>query len=329
MDPLTHAISGAALARALPRHRLPTAQWLLIVLLAMAPDADYVLHYFSDTLYLTHHRGITHSLLMLPLWTWLIASLMPRSRERYPVLPWLIGAALAMHILLDIATSFGTMILAPFSDWRASFDLVFIIDPIFTGLMLLPLLFGIFLKDRARLLGLLSLALMGFYLALTLASHHKALELARQQQPAALSVAALPLPFSPFHWQLIATYPGQYQRAAVNLLPGFTGTESLFPERFRKRFMPPLQSPDKLQWQELTSMSAVKLPAGMPGVAFYRWFARFPVLLERDATHIEFGDLRFGAGVPGEVASFRLRLELGEQPKAWLIWRDERKSPLD
>lgn len=328
MDPLTHAISGAALARALPRLPLPFRQWLLIVLLAMAPDADYILHYFSDTLYLEHHRGVTHSLLMLPLWTWLIASLMPLSRERYPVLPWLIGAALAMHILLDLITSFGTMILAPLSDWRASFDLVFIIDPIFTGLMLLPLLLGIFLKDRIRLLAVLSLTLMGFYLALTLVAHHKALELAHRDQPAAIAWAALPLPFSPFHWQLIATYPGHYRRAAVNLLPGFSGTAPLFPERFRKRFMPPLQAPGQLQWQELTAMNAVKLPEDTPGVEFYRWFARFPVLLERDANHIEFGDLRFGAGVPGEVASFRLRLELGKEPKAWLIWRDERKSPL-
>jgi len=329
MDPLTHAISGAALARALPRFPLPLPQVLLIVLLAMAPDADYVLHFFSDTLYLTHHRGVTHSLLMLPLWTWLIASLMPHSRQCYPVLPWLIAAALITHILLDLATSFGTMILAPLSDWRAAFDLVFIIDPIFTGLMLLPLLLGIVMREKVRMLAGISLLLMASYLLLTVVSHQRAMALAHQQQPEAIGYAALPLPFSPFHWQLIATYPDHYARASVNLLPAFPGTAPLFAERFRKRVLPPLQAPDHILWQQLTAMQAVKLPAGLPGVDFYRWFARFPVLLHADDKVVEFGDLRFGAGVPGEVASFRLHIELGEKPKAWLIWRDERRSPLD
>jgi len=328
MDPLTHAISGAALARAIPRHRLPFAQWLLIVLLAMAPDADYVLHFFSDTLYLEHHRGITHSLLMLPLWTWLIVSLMPKSRERYPVLPWLIAAAIGMHILLDLVTSFGTMILAPLSDWRASFDLVFIVDPIFSGLMLLPLLFGAFMKNRARLLATLSIALMAFYLTLTLAMHHKALELAERQQPGAIAYAALPLPFSPFNWQLIASFPESYRRTAVNLLPAFPGTAPLFPADLRRRILPPLQPPAALSCQPPTALRAVTLPDHMPGVAFYRWFARYPVLLKSEPGLLEFGDLRFGAGVPGEVASFRLRLQTGDKPKAWLIWRAERKSPL-
>jgi len=329
MDPLTHAISGAALARALPRFPLPFPQVLLIVLLAIAPDADYVLHFFSDTLYLEHHRGITHSLLMLPLWSWLIVSLMPNSRQCYPVLPWLIGAALLTHILLDLITSFGTMILAPLSDWRAAFDLVFIIDPIFTGLMLLPLLLGMVMREKARMLAGVSLLLMATYVLLTWAAHQRSLELARQQQPGAVGYAALPLPFSPFNWQLIATYPDHYARASINLLPGFSGTAPLFAERFRKRVLPPLQSPAQISWQELTAMQAVQLPSGLPGVEFYRWFARFPVLLHADDKVIEFGDLRFGAGVPGEVASFRLHIELGEKPKAWLIWRDARRSPLE
>jgi len=75
MDPLTHAISGAALARAIPKHHLPVGQFIFLVLLTMAPDADIILRLFSDTLYLQHHRGITHSLLLIPLWGWFVYSL--------------------------------------------------------------------------------------------------------------------------------------------------------------------------------------------------------------------------------------------------------------
>ena len=59
MDPLTHAISGAALARAFPQHPLPGKQILFLVLLTMAPDADIILRFFSETVYLQHHRGLT------------------------------------------------------------------------------------------------------------------------------------------------------------------------------------------------------------------------------------------------------------------------------
>jgi len=66
VDPLTHAISGAALARAFPKKTLPPKQLILIILLAMAPDCDIVLRLISDPVYLQHHRSLTHSLLMLP-----------------------------------------------------------------------------------------------------------------------------------------------------------------------------------------------------------------------------------------------------------------------
>lgn len=113
MDPLTHAISGAALARAIPRHHLPPLQLIFLVLLTMAPDADIVLRFFSDAVYLQHHRGLTHSLLMIPLWGWLAYSLSSQRIKANRAMPWLIGAALFMHIMLDLITTFGTMIVAP------------------------------------------------------------------------------------------------------------------------------------------------------------------------------------------------------------------------
>lgn len=66
---------------------------------------------------------------------------------------------------------------------------------------------------------------------------------------------------------------------------------------------------------------------GLPGVDFYRWFARFPVLLRRDGALIEFSDLRFDTGTGGESA-FHLRIELGNAPKSWLVWRGDRKSEI-
>jgi len=328
MDPLTHALSGAALARALPGKPLPRLKVLLLTLLAMAPDADFVLKFFSDQLYLEYHRGITHSLLMLPLWAWLIYSLLPKHRVTEPLTPWLIALALGMHILLDLITSFGTMLLAPISDWRAALDLVFIIDPLFTACLALPLILMLFWKKQARLLAAAPFLLMFSYLGITGYLHSKAIDITRKANPQALDWAALPLPFSPFHWQLIATYPDQYQRTSINLLPGFAGTAGLFPEKFTGPYLKQLFTPEALRWQSLARMDSIKLADTLPGLSFYRWFSRFPVLLEKNDAYDEFGDLRFYAGIEGIDASFKLRIDLGDKPEAWLLWRNDARTHL-
>jgi inner membrane protein len=328
MDPITHGISGAALARAFPKKPLPRTQVLLLIALAMAPDIDYVLHWFSDELYLEHHRGITHSILMLPLWTWLVVSLLPKRREQNPILPWLIAAALGLHILLDVITSFGTMILAPLSDWRATLDLVFIIDPIFTGLMLLPLLLIPFSKRLARPLAAASLALMFAYIGLCAWNHQRAMAFVEKTWPDAPVKAALPLPFSPFNWQLIAAWPDHDMDAAVNLLPSFRGTMPWFPASLTGPYARYLHPPGQLQWRKLAAMTEANAPDSIPGMAFYRWFARFPVVLHEGPLRREFGDLRFGAGMPDAPPAFSLHIDLTPKPRAWLIWHGGYKTPL-
>jgi inner membrane protein len=343
MDPLTHAISGAALARAFPKHPLPRTQLIFLVLLTMAPDADILLRVLSDTVYLQHHRGLTHSLLMIPLWGWLIFSLCSRQAKKQSVMPWLIGLALLLHICLDLITTFGTMILSPLSDWRASLDLIFIIDPLFTGCLLIPLLLGLKWKLHARKLAIFSLILMCGYLGLTYNNQQQAIDLARQKQPDASSYNALPMAFSPFHWQLIAIYPDHYARAAVNLNPGFSGTQPLFDEAFANGLISTaMNGPDNIHWQELPAMHTVEDLGSLPGTAFYQWFARYPVLLKQEEDSIKFGDLAFGGGAPGIQPAFQLRIDLNAHmpenspslatesanPRAWMIWRNKRKSEL-
>ena len=143
---------------------------------------------------------------------------------------------------------------------------------------------------------------------------------------------ALPLAFSPFNWQLIARYPDHYARAAVNLKPDFAGTRPLFDESFVTELISSeMTAPQNIKWQELPAMHTVKLAEGLPGTAFYSWFARFPVLLKKSGDHLEFGDLAFGGGASGVRPAFQLHIDLqqgSEAPRAWLIWRNDRKSEL-
>ncbi len=342
MDPLTHAISGAALARAFPKEKLPTKQLALIILLAMAPDSDIVLRLISDPVYLQHHRGLTHSLLMLPLWGWLIFSLSSRQIKQNPVMPRLIGLALLLHISLDVITTYGTMLLAPVSDKRFSFDLVFIIDPLFSLCLLIPLLLGFIWKRQLRSLSILSFVAVLAYLALAYSNQQQAIELTKKAYPDAIAYHALPMAFSPFNWQLIATFPNHYTRAAVNLKPGFSGLRPLFDDAFATTLLSTqISAPNHLIWQQLPAMHTVKNIDQLPGTAFYAWFTRFPVLLRQDSESIDLGDLAFGGGAPGVNPSFQLHIDLksdlkndlqnsnpASKPQAWLIWRGDRKSEL-
>jgi len=334
VDPLTHAISGAALARAFPKQPLPARQVCLIILLTMAPDSDIVLRLISDPVYLQHHRGLTHSLLMLPLWSWLIFSLSTKRIQQNPVMPKLIGLALLLHIAFDVITTYGTMLFAPISDRRISVDLLFIIDPLFSACLLIPLLAGLIWKRYARRLSMISFALAIAYLLLAFHNQQQAIALAKKARPDAIAYHALPLAFSPFHWQLIAQYPNHYARTAVNLKPDFPGLTPLFDSAFVTTLLSTrISDPDHLQWQQLPAMHTVKHFNQLPGTAFYAWFTRFPVLLKQNKHAIDFGDLAFGGGAPGVNPSFQLHIDLPDnstktQAHAWLIWRNDRKSEL-
>ena len=150
MDTLTHALSGALLARATwgrSKTQITLRQQTQVGFLAAAfPDIDYILQLVNNNflVYLNYHRGITHSIVLLPVWAVLLAivfSKIMRSAPDWRSLFALCCLCLGIHIAGDVITSYGTMILAPFSDWRASLDLTFIIDFIFTGILLFAWLY--------------------------------------------------------------------------------------------------------------------------------------------------------------------------------------------
>ncbi|MBI1749478.1 MAG: metal-dependent hydrolase [Acidobacteria bacterium] len=170
MDTITHGIAGALVGKAffaggfvaagLPRRESDGAQELrgheapatrvaiwATTLGSIFPDSDSVLSLFSSNgmAVISTHRAETHSFLLLPLWALGLAALTRwqcrRRKITSPPLAALTGiyaAGIALHVVLDLITSFGTMIGAPLSGARISWDLVFIIDFVLTGIVLLP-----------------------------------------------------------------------------------------------------------------------------------------------------------------------------------------------
>lgn len=143
MDPITHVLLGASLGYAAFGKKLGRAAATCAGLAAFVPDADVFIRSATDPLLaIEYHRGFTHSLFFAPLGAAIVAGVwILRQRWRPHALTiWLCCLVAYMsHCLLDAATSYGTQLLWPFSNARAGWDLISIIDPIFTLALLLGL----------------------------------------------------------------------------------------------------------------------------------------------------------------------------------------------
>lgn len=145
MDPLTQGLLGAAAAQAVCGRRLRHA-WLPGAVGGLIPDLDVLISSASDPLLaIEYHRHFTHALAFIPLGG-VIAAAPWLLQRRYRV-EWrpIVAAATvgyATHGLLDACTSYGTQLLWPFSSQRVAWDVVSIIDPIFTLVLLLGVLWA-------------------------------------------------------------------------------------------------------------------------------------------------------------------------------------------
>jgi inner membrane protein len=112
-------------------------------LIGNIPDIDVICYaWMTPTEALLAHRGITHSIFVNLLLTFLLAYVLLKTFPRYALSfnRWiaLIGANLFLHLFLDLFNAYGMGLLEPFSSARFSFNALFIIDPLFT----VPLFIG-------------------------------------------------------------------------------------------------------------------------------------------------------------------------------------------
>ncbi len=183
MDPLTQGALGAALPLSTRRNSQTGIASAVGFLAGLAADLDVLIRSSTDSLlFLEYHRQFTHSLVFIPVGGLLVAALfflLFRKRLRLGFLQlWLFSTlGYATHGLLDAATSYGTLLLWPFSDARFSFSIISIIDPLFT----LPILFLVVLGTVTRngRWGRLAMLWAGCYLSFGAYQHHAARSLAQ------------------------------------------------------------------------------------------------------------------------------------------------------
>ena len=151
MDSLTQIALGGAVGELLLGKKVGYRAALWGAALGTLPDLDVLANPFLDSVdQLYFHRNITHSIFFAlaasPLIGWLIDKF-----HKHPEVGWTRWANLSFwviltHILIDLPTSYGTQLFQPFSDYPATLDSIYIIDPLYTLPLLIGLISALFLR---------------------------------------------------------------------------------------------------------------------------------------------------------------------------------------
>jgi inner membrane protein len=335
MDNLTHTLSGLITARLYPAGDLPMrTRYLASALAVNAPDLDILLAPISSQLYLLHHRGETHSLLLLPLWAWLLSWLFSRlfkTAGGWRAFYGLTAVALLVHILGDWITGYGTQLLAPLTNQTYALGTTFIIDPLLTLILLAGFAASLWRPASLRPAQLASLATV-LWIATQFAWKQEAIGLgqahARAQGWQAAEVTAEPRPLAPFNWTVLIRDGDRYHYAHLKL--NANSPQTAAPDaNWLSRALVAFQPATLAQWQTVP-MFGHGVDDGLardiwarPEFEFFRWFASAPALYRVDRQPegpcVWFEDLRFVA--PGREGPFRFGL-CGPSWKVFRLGRD-------
>lgn len=233
MDTVTQMLFGATVAQVGWRRRLGRKAIGAGALLGLVPDLDVAVGWFAGPFAnWVHHRGFTHSiffgplvgvLLALVLWAWWRR----RAPDRRPdpqilqAWVWLTVVVLFTHPIIDVFTSYGTQLLAPLSRHRFAINAMPIIDPIYSGALVIALAVGVFVKRRvvvAHLAAALALLFIGGWTLMGWSINDRMEEAVKAEVSAASDVTAYPTLFQPWLRRVVVETPDEVRVGFQSIL---------------------------------------------------------------------------------------------------------------
>lgn len=328
MDTVTHGLTGWLVARALPddwKGEHPAIATAVVALGSVLPDVDNAASLLGSALYLRVHRGLSHSLLGISVSSLVLALLFAcfgkwKDTKRLFLLA-LLGQV--SHVALDLLNAYGTQVFQPFSDARLSLDLLFVVDLLFSGIVIAGIALSRGGKSgRARV----AMASLAVYVGIAALLHGRAVDLVRDAavRSGVRVVTASALPLLPsvalpsmdrlgFATPAVASpaekdHPGSraaVERRSVPFPAGPFAWNGFVDDgrTFLRAEVDPLAG--TLEWKQRELRGAdvpeVRGLRGLSDVETYLWFARFPavhVTADHGRTEVTFYDMRF-SGMPG------------------------------
>ncbi len=229
MDSATQFILGASLAGITLGRTLGPRALLIGGALGTLPDLDSFIPLGNAIDDMTYHRGFSHSVLVLTAVSPVIAALLTRTvaslNGAFRQTLFAVWLCLITHPMLDALTTYGTQILWPFGNSPpglspVAFPTVFIIDPIYT----LILLTGVITFWRRKEQGLrfltASVLVATAYLGVG-ALGHLSVKARAESHPAfqGKAVHVQPSPFNILGWQVLGVDKTGFVTALTGIAP--------------------------------------------------------------------------------------------------------------
>lgn len=237
MEPITHFLAGATLARA-GFNRKTALATVTMMLAAEAADLDMVAGWHGRAAGFLAHRGFTHTFWAVPLVAAVVVGVVwlgdrlwhrlrpPMSRtiaaRRWGLLYLFACLAALLHLLLDFTNNYGVRPFYPLVRTWYAWDIVYIFEPlIFLALvaaLALPGLFRLISHETAyraeqpagRTAAVLALLFIIALWGLRDFEHRRAVAAVNAfdyRGARAVRVAAFPYMVNPFHWAGVAETP--------------------------------------------------------------------------------------------------------------------------
>lgn len=238
MEPVTHMLTGAVLARAGFNRKAAYATFAMLIA-AEFPDIDISWSLFGPVAGFMHHRGITHTFLAIPFeaalitaYFWFTHRFRKRPTAARPNWLWLfLGCWLALgsHLLLDWTNNYGLRPFFPFNPHWYAGSFVFIFEPVLFAILIVallaPWLFGLVGSEvgapkapfRGRGWAIAALIGIAILYVVRFDEHAKAIQIAEANQPDGTTrIFASPHPGNPFAWSTVSDTPTFYQLSTVD-----------------------------------------------------------------------------------------------------------------
>jgi inner membrane protein len=314
MEPITHLMTGACLARA-GFNRKAAYATVAMTLAAEAPDLDTLWAVDGPIAAFQHHRGWTHTFFGLPFEAAIIVGIVylyhrwrtrnpsrkpPRAPIRWGLLFCFSLVALLSHLLLDWTNNYGLRPFFPFNPRWYSGSFVFIIEPVLLLILLIaliaPSLFGLISSEvgarkplfRGRGWAIFALIAMAALWTVRFIERQKAIQLAQSTDyngASVLRITADPYPINPFRWQTVVETPQFYQLSNADTLNNLITVDQA-----DVIYKPP------------TTLATLVAKRSWLGEAYLDW-SQYPVVTDTGAdpdglTTVTFRDLRFLYNTP-------------------------------
>ena len=321
MDPISQAALGAVAPQAAAGKSVRESLGLLRIgligaLAGMAPDLDVLIKSSTDPLLqLEYHRQFTHSLIFIPFGAALCALVFwffLRQHMSYKQI-WLISLlGYGTHGLLDACTTYGTLLLWPFSDARIAWNTISVVDPLFT----LPLLFLVVVAAlrKSAFAARFGAAWVVFYLCLGGIQEERAAAaaktLAEQREHVGPLVSAKPSFGNLLLWKTIYEYEGEFWVDAVRAGSNLTVIEG---EKIAR-----LNLEQQFPWLDKASQQA-------KDVERFRWFSSDYLAVDKQDPLL-IVDMRY-SHLPNEVKGlWGIRLDPKAAPDQHVKWTTRRSA---